>query len=308
MIIDIHTHLGDFRRPCEMDHTPVTVDSLIRRLDAEGIDRAVLLPHGFTPESTGLAYLFSDHPGIVDQIKAVASFTDRIIPFGNLDPRMGYFGDKRPDYRPVDFSWTLERFVEMGCVGIGEITANVPFDDPLVVNMMEQCGKWDLPVLFHGTGPGPGLYGLIDEAGSPRLERLLQQVPGTTFIGHATGFWAEVDGNITSDTKSTYPPGPITKEGSLPRLLRTYANLFADISANSGYNAISRDRDFGIRFLNEFQDKILYGTDVTTGDKRGAGPHLTFLKELLHEGSIDQAVFDKITSGNTLRLLKRYSG
>jgi len=291
-----------------MDHTPVTVDSLIRRLDAEGIDNAVLLPHGFTPEATGLAYLFSDHPGIVDQIKAVAPFADRIIPFGNLDPRMACFGDKRPDYKPVDFSWLLEGFVEMGCVGIGEITANMPFDDPLVVNMMEQCGKWDLPVLFHGTGPGPGLYGLIDEVGSPRLERLLQQVPGTTFIGHATGFWAEVDGSITSDTKSTYVPGPITKEGSLPKLLRTYAHLFADISAKSGYNAISRDRDFGISFLNEFQDRILFGTDVTIGDERGIRPHLEYLNGLLNEGSIDKTVFDKITSGNALRILKRFGG
>lgn len=308
MIIDIHSHLGDFRHPGEMDHPPVTVDSLIGRLDSEGIDKAVLLPHGFTPESSGLAYLFSDHPGIVDQIKAAAPFADRIIVFGNLDPRMACFGDKRPDYRPVDFSWIMERFVEMGCVGVGEITANMPFDDPLVVNMMEQCGTWDLPVLFHGTGPGPGLYGLIDEAGSPRLERLLKQVPGTTFVGHATGFWAEVDGNITDDTKSTYPPGSITKEGSLPRLLRTYPNLFADISANSGYNAISRDRDFGIRFLNEFQDRVLFGTDVTIGDERGITPHLDFLKGLLKEGSIDQAVFDKITSGNALSILKRYGG
>ena len=136
---------------------------------------------------------------------------------------------------------------------------------------------------------------------------MLQQVPDTTIVGHCTGFWSEVDGNITDKTKSTYPPGPINKEGSLPRLLRTYPNLYADISANSGYNALSRDRDFGIRFLNEFQDRIVFGTDVCLGDKDERMPHLAFLRRLLDEGDINKEIFDKITSDNALKILERYT-
>ncbi|HUV07540.1 MAG TPA: amidohydrolase family protein [Spirochaetia bacterium] len=308
MIIDFHTHVGDIRSTDRMDHTPVTFENLIERLDDEGIDKAVLLPLGGTPEAAQFPALFSPYPDIVSLLKAASEHADRIVPFGNLDPRMGGMGNKRHDFTGTDFSWILERFTEMGCVGIGEVTANIPFDDPRVISMMKQCGDWDLPVLFHCAPPGLGFYGLIDEAGSPKLERMLQQVPDTTIVGHSTGFWAEVDGNITNETKSTYPEGPITKEGSLPRLLRTYPNLYADISANSGYNALTRDREYGIRFLKEFQDRIIFGTDVCFADKESRMPHLSFLRGLLDEGAIGREIFDKITSGNGLRILKRYKG
>jgi len=95
-------------------------------------------------------------------------------------------------------------------------------------------------------------------------------------------------------------------EGSLSRLLRSYPNLYADISANSGFNAISRDRAFGIDFLTEFQDKILFGTDVCFGDRDGRMPHLGYLRKLREENQITPQVFAKITGENALKILKLY--
>ncbi len=161
-------------------------------------------------------------------------------------------------------------------------------------------------MLIHGTGPGEGLYGLIDEVGSPRMERLLQEVPETTVIGHGPGFWAEIGSGLTNESKSEYPRGPIAAEGSLPHLLRTYPNLVADISAGSGHNALSRDEAFGLRFIHEFQDQLLFGTDVCFGDAEGRKPHMGYLRRLLSETKISQAIFDKIMGGNALRVLKRY--
>jgi len=57
-------------------------------------------------------------------------------------------------------------------VGIGEVTANLSLDDMRVVNMFKQCGEWQMPVLFHCTGPGRGVYGLYDEIGLPHLSYL----------------------------------------------------------------------------------------------------------------------------------------
>ena len=310
MIIDFHTHVGDLRRPGAMERLPVPWDELFRRLDDEGIDRAVVLPLGVSPESTTGPYLFFEKPDIVSQIEAARKHADRVIPFANLDPRMGCLGNLEPeqvDNPPkTDFSWILDRFRELGAVGIGEVTANLAMDDPRVINLFEQCGSYDMPVIFHCTGPGLGVYGLYDEVGLPRLERLLAAVPGTTIIGHSPGFWAEIDGNITIKDKYVYPEGPVTKEGALVRLLRTYPNLYADISANSGYNAISRDREFGARFLTEFQDRVLFGTDVCFGGEEGRMPHLAYLRELLASGAIGQAVFDKIAGGNALEILPLY--
>ncbi|MCK5007006.1 MAG: amidohydrolase family protein [Spirochaetia bacterium] len=311
MIIDFHTHVGDHRTPERMDRLPVTWEGLIERLDSEGIDKAVVLPSGVSPESMKAPFLFSPQVDIIGQLKAAQQYQDRIISFGNLDPRMGCLGNLEPHQvenpPETDFSWILARFRELGCVGIGEITANIAVDDPRVISLFRQCGNFDLPVLFHCTGPGRGVYGLYDEVGLPRLERLLQAVPDTTVIGHAPGFWAEIEGDITAEKKFVYPTGPIRTEGSLSRLLRSYPNLYADISANSGFNAISRDKAFGVDFLTEFQDKILFGTDVCFGGQDGRMPHLGYLRGLLEENQIAPRVFAKITGENALKILKLYS-
>jgi len=223
MIIDFHTHLGDHRVPDRMDRLPVTWEGLIERLDDEGIDRAVALPSGGSPESLKAPFLFSEQVDIVTQLRAGARYPERIILFGNLDPRMSCLGNLEPHQvenpPETDFSWILERFKELGCVGIGEVTANIALDDPRVINLFRQCGKWNMPVVFHCTGAGRGVYGLYDEAGAPRLERLLQQVPDTIIVGHAPGFWAEIEGGIGPENKFIYPRGSIKEEGRLCRLL-----------------------------------------------------------------------------------------
>ena len=38
--------------------------------------------------------------------------------------------------------------------------------------------------------------------------------------------------------------------GVVPRLLREYDNLYADLSAHSGYNALKRDPAFARKFLD----------------------------------------------------------
>ena len=311
MIIDFHTHVGDHRAPERMDRLPVTWEELIKRLDEEGIDKAVVLPSGVSPESIKAPALFCPHGDLLSQLKTAREHSDRIIAFGNLDPRMGCLGNLEPhqvnDPPETDFSWILKRFRDFGCVGIGEITANIAVDDARMISLLRQCASFDLPVLFHCTGPGRGVYGVYDEIGLPRLERLLQAVPDATVIGHAPGFWAEIEGDITAEMKFIYPTGPIRKEGALSRLLRSYPNLYADISANSGFNAISRDKAFGISFLTEFQDRILFGTDVCFGGLDGRMPHLGYLRTLREESQITPEVFDKITGGNALKILTLYT-
>ena len=84
-----------------------------------------------------------------------------------------------------------------------------------------------------------------------------------------------------------------TGVGKLVEMLRALPNLYCDISAGSGLNALSRDLEFTKGFIEEFQDRILYGRDYFDNKQQ----------ELLNSLEIQNSVLEKIYSGNALRLL-----
>jgi len=285
-VIDIHTHLGKwgYARQPVMDEA-----ELLRRMDELGIERAVILPLGMTPECFMLPF---DTDDVLD---VHGRHPDRIIPFCNLDPRSG----NSPD---ADFSWIFEEFKAAGCKGLGELTANLYFDDPLCMNLYRQCGQVGFPIVFHlAVDVRHGLYGVADETGLPRLEKVLRECPDTVFIGHAMAFWSEIASNVDQETRGGYPEGPVAGPGRTAALLKQYANLHGDLSAGSGFNAISRDPDFGYRFLEELQDKLLFGTDICHVNQEV--PIVPYLKNALAEGRISQTCYSRITRVNAERLL-----
>lgn len=286
-MIDIHVHVY---KPVIKDEPEVTEYELLKQMDNLGIDKAVLLPTGVSPEC-------SFYPLTNDEALNIAGrHPERFIPFCNFDPRCG---NNSPD---TDFSWILEDYKNKGVKGVGELTGNLYFDDPLYKNLYDHCGKVGLPVLFHlAEAVRYGLYGPGDELGMPRLEKMLQELPETVFIGHAMAFWAEISGDVTIDTRGGYPPGPVTEGGKLPDFLSSYPNMYADISAGSGFNAISRDPEFGYKFMEDYQDKLLFGTDICHVDQ--VVPIVPFINEAVESGKISRVCYEKITHLNAEKLL-----
>src|SRR5208283_3040622 len=86
---------------------------------------------------------------------------------------------------------------------------------------------------------------------------------------HADAFWANISAGYADDV--AYPTGPIKRGGLTDRLLSDYANLFGDLSANSGNNALSRDSDFTAEFLIRHRDKLIFGSDCACTDGHGGG-------------------------------------
>ena len=68
------------------------------------------------------------------------------------------------------------------------------------------------------------------------------------------------------EDRADYPDYRIEEEGVVPKLFRRYENLYGDLSANSGYNALARDPEYAVKFINEFQDRLMYGTDICQPD------------------------------------------
>ncbi len=89
-------------------------------------------------------------------------------------------------------------------------------------------------------------------------------------------------------------------------MMRRYPNIVGDLSAGSGHNAVSRDPAFGYAFLEEFQDRLCFGTDVCAPHNRA--DVLVYLKRFLDDalanGKLSRQAFDKVTRGNAVRLLK----
>lgn len=291
--IDIHVHAVPkplIRRP-NGDGYP-TPEEIRAIYDAYGIERGVLLPDGDYPEGS------TDICSPREAMRLVEEHPDT---FGWwFAPISARAGDNSPD---TDLSYYLLQYREAGAKGVGEISENLPFDDPLMLNLFRHCERCGMPVLFH-IGNRGGDYGIVDDLGLPRLERVLGMFPKLKFFGHSQKFWAEI-GETDEASRGGYPTGKV-KPGRVPELLRKYPNLCGDLSAGSGYNAITRDPEFGWAFLEEFADQLFFGTDICAPRNMHSDMMKLsgFLDDAVKDGKISWNAYEKISRGNALDLLE----
>jgi predicted TIM-barrel fold metal-dependent hydrolase len=283
MFIDIHAHAYIWPGPRNFS----TPQQLLERYRAIGIERAVLLPL-VSPE----VYLPQSNEEILEIARR---WSDTFIPFCNIDPRAL---TNSPEAQLGDL---LAYYRDRGCLGIGEVMPNLPFSDPMVRNLFKHVQDIGFPLTFDMSTRIGGAYGLYDDPGLPQFEATLIDFPDLEFLGHGPPFWAEMAELRSPDDRAGYPSYPVEVEGAVPRLMREYDNLYGDLSAGSGYNALARDPDHAVGFLEEFQDRLLFGTDICAPD--GGTPLVDFLLELRDEGRLSRAAFRKVARENAVRLL-----
>ena len=176
-----------------------------------------------------------------------------------------------------------------GVRGFGEALNGLAFDDEMNWPIYEKCSEHALPYLFD-MGP---TY-CWDEVGLPRLERMMRQFPDCQFVGHGPGFWTAISGD---DPRSGYPTGPITHGGAIDRLMADYDNLWLDMSAGSGHNAMTRDPEFAAGFIERHWRKMLFATDYFIVNQRV--PNIAWFRDL----NVRDEQREAIGSANALRLL-----
>ena len=278
--VDIHTHLGMpwGNRPA------LTADALLSWMDENGIAQAVVLPL-VSPEAW-------DHPVTTDYVlKQTGPHRDRLVPFCCIDPRTVNLGSYELKVK------LLHRYEEAGARGFGEHKPGVAIDDPRNLELFAACAEVGLPVLFHMD-----TIRNWDQPGLPGLASVLKQAPDGTFIGHAQGWWSSIDGGVTAKDMQGYPKGKVLPGGALDTLMDRFPNLYGDLSAGSGANAISRDPEFGRAFLIRRADRLLFGTDYLAPEQ--AVPQF----ELFESLDLPEAVRNKIFHQNARRLLGLRSG
>lgn len=274
------------------------IRGLIADFDTHGIAEALLMTwqvgpfeqHTVEPEFFNSTQVLPDgtHAGLplADLLRAIDLYPARL--------HLGYCPHPLWPGAPQMLRSATEMYGVRLC---GEWKFTLPLDDPRSLEVFKMAGELGLAVLLHLDVPylagNPKLQRVWFGGDIETLERTLLACPGTTFIGHAPGFWREFDADAPGRPEQ-YPDGPATGEGRLQGMLRRYDNLIADVSAKSGLIALNRDPSRTRRFLIEFQDQVVFGRD-----KYGAD-HLTFIEGL----DLPTDVLGKLLWSNARRLLK----
>jgi predicted TIM-barrel fold metal-dependent hydrolase len=230
-VIDCHHHL---RR---------TPEANIAHLDGSGISNAMVLARDNS----------------ADQIAAIqAQYPGRIL---------GWFAGT--DITKPEAEDLLTKAVKAGAIGFGELKSHVAASGPELRRVYSLAAELDVPVLLHFQEvphtPSEGTFA----TGFKEFETMLKAYPKTRFIGHADAFWANISADYANE--SAYPAGKVKRGGISDKLLGDYPNLFADLSANSGNNALSRDPEFTAGFLKRHESKLIFGSDCACADGRGGG-------------------------------------
>jgi uncharacterized protein len=273
--IDVHTHIGTTWN----GNKELTAEGLLDWMDDHDIEKSVLLPLT-SPESS--SFLLLTEPAL----KAAKKYPDRFVAFCSIDPRTSVRGGRK------GFLDVIKRYVDQGAKGFGEHKVGLNIDDPLMMQIYDVCEELKIPLLFHMDNQRGK-----DEPGLPRLEHAIATFPKLNFIGHGPGWWASIAGGLDKAALGGYPKGKVQPGGAIDRLMAKYPNIYGDLSAGSGANSISRDKEFGRAFMIRRQDRLMFGTDYL---QPGQGvPQFEVFDGL----DLPKETQDKIFRGNATRVI-----
>ncbi len=286
--IDIHAHsiITDCPdRTFVGFHSP---EELMAKYDKYGIEKGFLLPLT-SPEHRNFMMTTEMERDIAEK------YPERFY-FGiGLDPKM------IKNNLESDFTYLIEFYKSKGAKVVGEVTTNINFDDPMYLNILSQCEKCDIPVIIH-ISPAVGYtYGVVDEVGLPRVEKILQTFPKLKLFGHSQAFWAHMGTNVDAEIMKGYPEGKVEK-GRLWELFSKYENLYGDLSAGSGFNALARDEENGLLFLETFKDRLCFACDFC--DSRDWGKLSEWIDRKYLNGELSEEAYFKICRENAVRIFK----
>ncbi len=225
-IIDTHEHIEDLTR----------AKVLISAHETTGISKTILVPSPTETLTLNGHKSFTGYRENTDDIFDIAKeYPDKFIPFCTVNPL------------DSDALAYLKGCIDRGGKGIKLYNGHsyyynifsIPLDSPRMLPIYAFAERNEVPLLFHIN---------ITKYGQ-ELERILAKYPA--LVMSVPHFMVS---SIGLDRVSA--------------LFRTYPNLYTDMSFGSpefmaaGFRRISKDPGKYANFINEFQDRILFGADM----------------------------------------------
>ena len=276
--IDLHLHLTLNQLPRQNNMFISSAENMIPHLENLGIKKGVLMSGGEKQSPIGSN---EENKAICDKYPEYFSWMCNV------------------DYVDIDSIYDrLAKYKSEGAIGIGELMINKKINHPFLDKIFESAEQLELPVLFHMSPEEGFSYGVVDEPGLPLLEKLLNKYPKLKVIGHSQSFWIEMSKDAPTDRegRNSWGEGKIVPGGRVPELFSKYPNLYGDLSANSGGQAIMRDSEFGLNFLEKYSDRLFFATDMVNTDM--IFPLGSWLDEQFKLGNISKDTYEKICYKN----------
>jgi uncharacterized protein len=242
-----------------------------------GITKTVLLPAG---SKYGLA---ADAGGNEIVTRLARRFPGQFLLFANELPDIATARE------------VITKYLKAGAIGIGEQKFPVECDSAAIHMVADIAQEFGVPVLMHFQHREYNM-------GIERFHKVLEKHPRVIFLGHAQTWWGNIDRN--HDQTVMYPKTRVTPGGITDRLLSDYPNMFGDLSAGSGQNALLRDEEHAREFLARHRDKLMFGSDcsdsVGQGEKCIGATTLAAIRRL----APNQEIVRKLLYQNASRVLK----
>ncbi len=251
-VIDAHCHWSLEQNP----------QRLLAAMDKLGETKAINLSGGFGPTLEQMLTKFHD------------AAPDRLFIFCNID----FSKIDEPTFSE-DAVHAIESARGKGCAGLkifkslGLTTKDksgklIAVDDARLDPIFDACGRLGMPVLIHSGDPR-AFFQPIDQHNERWMQ--LRRHPDWSFFGPQFPSYDEVMAQhlrmISKHPNTTFISAHLANCGedlaTLSTWLRERPNLYVDLSGR--VPEVGRQPYAGRKFLLEFQDRILFGTDRYPG-------------------------------------------
>jgi uncharacterized protein len=253
-VIDVHNHLAYFDNLDKVEH-------YLEQMDEAGVWITVSLD-GFSEND-----FYKEHLRVTNSISKERFHVYFSPDFSKID---------EPDFG-IKEAGKLEEAVKLGAKGmkifknlgltLKDNTGNVvPVDDPRVDPLWAKCGELGIPVMIHVTDPKAFHEGPVDRY-NERYDELHEQ-PDWSFYGDEFPSKDEIleqRNRVMARHPNTIfigaHMGNLPEElGRVSMWLDKYPNFYVDINAR--ISELGRQPYTARRFMIQYQDRILFGTDT----------------------------------------------
>jgi predicted TIM-barrel fold metal-dependent hydrolase len=254
-VIDMHNHVND---PGGIHGEEVPAAEVVKHMDEVNVKKVVILT-GMWGEKL---------QGVLD--KMVKPYPDRFIVFTQMDwskiddPNFSQEMVAQLDDAVKRGARGLKILKDWG-LGVRDKTGKfVRIDDPRMDPVWEECGRLNIPVSIHSTDP-EAFFTPTDEHNERYDE--LKRNPTWSFYGPQF----PSKGELLEERNHVFAKHPKTTFIALhvanwpenldvvSEWLKKYPNMYVEFGAREA--ELGRQPRRAFKFFNEFQDRIMFGTD-----------------------------------------------